>query len=108
MKRLMLSPGVSLIACFPGYSAPLHKTFSNHSARFFQQAIISGKVIDNKGQPLADVTVTVKSTGQCTMIKIIEPAVPTGRWMNSVIHMARRKSGVCCRTSVFCYLLVVP
>ena len=66
MIRFMLSLGVSLIA-YSGFSAPSYKTSNNHSARFFQHATISGKVTDNKGQPLAGVTVTAKVTRQRTM-----------------------------------------
>jgi hypothetical protein len=67
MKCLMLSLGVSLIAYAPGFSAPRNLTINHYVNKFYQNATVTGKVTDNKGQPLAGVTVTAKGTEQRTL-----------------------------------------
>lgn len=67
MKLLMLSLGVSLIAYSPGYSTPHNQTHNSYSNKFFQTNTVTGKVTDNKGQPLSGVTVAAKGSQQKTM-----------------------------------------
>ena len=59
MKQLLLALGTVLTISVPVFAAPRYESdFSNK--HFFQTTPITGKVTNDKGEPLAGVTVQVK------------------------------------------------
>jgi TonB-linked SusC/RagA family outer membrane protein len=64
MKLVLLSLGISMLAYYPVFSIPRDRTFHNNG--FYQAVPVTGKVTDDKNQPLQGVTVTAKGTQRVT------------------------------------------
>ncbi|WP_205510065.1 SusC/RagA family TonB-linked outer membrane protein [Longitalea arenae] len=65
MKLVLLSLGVSLLAYSPVFSIPRDRIF-DHNNGFYQAVPVTGKVTDDKDQPLPGVTVAAKGTQRVT------------------------------------------
>jgi TonB-linked SusC/RagA family outer membrane protein len=62
MKQLLLAMGATLIVATPVMAHAYHEYGPTEISRFFQSKILTGKVTNDNGEPLAGVTVQVKGT----------------------------------------------
>ncbi len=60
MKHLLLALGTTLVVGIPTMASPDFKNDPSYRHEYFQTKPITGKVTDDKGEPLAGVTVQVK------------------------------------------------
>src|SRR5438105_1239493 len=67
MKQLLLAMGVTLLLVVPIMASPHFKNDRGFKKEFFQAKIITGKVTNDKGEPLANVTVQVKGSNKSTV-----------------------------------------
>jgi TonB-linked SusC/RagA family outer membrane protein len=69
MKHLLLALGTSLVVGIPSMASPDFKNDPSFRHEYFKAKPITGKVTDDKGEPLAGVTVQVKGLKTSTVTK---------------------------------------